>query len=201
MINPYFVWFSFWTVSTTFKFIFNSNYFFSFKGTTHAYLLKRSITQNKYLIPFLHLLSNCISATSTPQILFLNEEWTLLLFNFLIIDLWNSSAICNWFEKDLIPLPGDFISINLKPSKLILFDIHQILGCLQFKSFISENFIWFCSFFQIFIFVISNITLELTFIKIILVNIICICCMHKFLNSFFVFSKRNTSTISKSELF
>ena len=48
--------------------------FLSFKGTTHAYLLKRSMAHNKYLIPLLYLLINCMSAKSTPQILSLNKE-------------------------------------------------------------------------------------------------------------------------------
>ena len=48
--------------------------FLSFKETTHAYLLKLSMTHNKNLIPLLNLLINCISAKSTPQILSLNEE-------------------------------------------------------------------------------------------------------------------------------
>ena len=39
--------------------------------------------------------------------------------------------------------------------------------------------------------------LKTSFIKIILVDIVCISCLYKFLNSFFVFSKRTTSTISK----
>ena len=48
--------------------------FLSFKGTTHAYLLKRSMTHDKNLIPLLYLLINCISAKSTPQIMYLSEE-------------------------------------------------------------------------------------------------------------------------------
>ena len=46
----------------------------SFKGTTHTYLLKRSIARNKYLFPLFYLLNDCISAKSTPQMLSLNEE-------------------------------------------------------------------------------------------------------------------------------
>ena len=42
--------------------------FLSFKGTTHAYLLKISTTHNKNLTPLLYLLINCISARSAPQI-------------------------------------------------------------------------------------------------------------------------------------
>ena len=61
--------------------------FLSFKGTTQAYLLKISITHNKYLIPLLYLLNNSISAKSAPQILSLNVEYTLLFSNFLIIGL------------------------------------------------------------------------------------------------------------------
>ena len=48
--------------------------FLSFKGTTQAYLLNKSITHKRYLIPLLCLLINYISAKSTPQILSLKEE-------------------------------------------------------------------------------------------------------------------------------
>ena len=48
--------------------------FLSFKVTTKAYLLKRSMAHKKYLIPLLYLLINCISAKSTPQMLPLTEE-------------------------------------------------------------------------------------------------------------------------------
>ena len=61
--------------------------FLSFKGITQAYLLKISITHNKNLNHFLNLLNSCISAKSAPQILSLNEEYTFLLLNFLIIRL------------------------------------------------------------------------------------------------------------------
>ena len=61
--------------------------FLSFKGTTHAYLLKISITHNKNLIPLLYLLNNCISAKSTPQILSINAACTFLFSNFLIMGL------------------------------------------------------------------------------------------------------------------
>ena len=48
--------------------------FLSFIGITQAYLLNKSIAHNKYLILLLYLLSDCISAQSTPQILSLNDE-------------------------------------------------------------------------------------------------------------------------------
>ena len=41
---------------------------------TQAHLLNRSITDNKYLIPLLYLLNDCITAKSTPQILSLYDE-------------------------------------------------------------------------------------------------------------------------------
>ena len=59
----------------------------SFRGTTKAYLENKSIAHKRYLIPLLYLLNNCLSAKSTPQILSLKEEYTLLFLNFLIIDL------------------------------------------------------------------------------------------------------------------
>ena len=61
--------------------------FLTLKGITQAYLLKTSIIHNKNLNPLLSLLNSCISAKSTPQILFLNEEYTFLLSNYLIIGL------------------------------------------------------------------------------------------------------------------
>ena len=61
--------------------------FLSFKGITQAYLLKISITHNKNLNPLLNLLNSCIFAKSTPQILYLNEEYTFLFLNFSIIGL------------------------------------------------------------------------------------------------------------------
>ena len=83
LINPYFIWFSF-------KIIFLNALtilvpFLSFIGTTYAYLLNKSIAHNKYLIPLLYLLSDCISAKSTLQILSLNDEQTFLFLNFLVI--------------------------------------------------------------------------------------------------------------------
>ena len=42
--------------------------------TAYAYLLKRSIPHNKYLIPLLYFLDDLIAAKYAPQILSLNEE-------------------------------------------------------------------------------------------------------------------------------
>ena len=49
--------------------------FLSFKGTTLAYLLKRSMAHNN---PLLYLLLNYVSAKSTTQMLPLNDELILL---------------------------------------------------------------------------------------------------------------------------
>ena len=58
--------------------------FLSFKGLTHAYLVKTSMTHNKYLT-FLFLEDNdFISAKSAAQILSLNLGYTFLLLTFLI---------------------------------------------------------------------------------------------------------------------
>ena len=46
----------------------------SFIGRTQAYLRNKSIARYKYLIPLLYLVSDGISAKSTPQILPLNDE-------------------------------------------------------------------------------------------------------------------------------
>ena len=68
-----------------------------FKGTTHAYLLKMSMTHNKNQNPLLYLLINCISTRSAPKILSLKDYYNLRLLNFLIIDLCNSATNC-WFD-------------------------------------------------------------------------------------------------------
>ena len=76
------------------KCISNCNTFFlSFKGLTHAYLLKIPITHNKNLNNFLNLLINCISVRSAPQILSIKVERTFLFLNFLIVGLCNSSSL------------------------------------------------------------------------------------------------------------
>ena len=51
--------------------------FFYFKGTTHAYLLKISITHNEKQIWLLYSLISCISARSTPEIYSLKDEYNL----------------------------------------------------------------------------------------------------------------------------
>ena len=51
----------------------------SFKGATHLYLLKVSVTHNKNRILLLNLLINDISAISAPQILTLKDEGTFLI--------------------------------------------------------------------------------------------------------------------------
>ena len=56
--------------------------FLFFKGITHAYLLKISITRNKCLIPLLNSLTNYISAKSATQVLSLNEKETLIFQTF-----------------------------------------------------------------------------------------------------------------------
>ena len=92
--------------------------FLSFIGITHAYLLKISITHNKKWISLLHLLINCISARSAPQILSIKGESVFIFWNFLIIGLCNSSPN-SLFEtfSFLIPLLGDFLSKICKPLK------------------------------------------------------------------------------------
>ena len=51
-----------------------------------------SIAHKKNINPLLHLLINCISIRSAPQILSINDDCTFLFLNFLIIGLCNSSA-------------------------------------------------------------------------------------------------------------
>ena len=59
----------------------------SFKGINQAYLLKISKAHNENLNPLLNLLNGYVSAKFTPQILSLNEKYTFLFLNFLIIGL------------------------------------------------------------------------------------------------------------------
>ena len=102
--------------------------FLSFKGITHAYLLKISITHNKKQITLLNLLVKYISAKSTPQMLSIKGKYTFLFWDFLIIGLCNFSANY-WFEifSFLIPLPEFFLSKVYRPLKQTHIDIHHIL--------------------------------------------------------------------------
>ena len=121
-------------------------------------------------------LINSISTRSTPQILSLNDEERFLFLFFLIIGAWSSFASC-WFcsISFLIPFLVDFYQKACKPSRLILFGNHQILDYLQFQKL----YLLKLSFSQIFKFTISHIMLKTSFIKFMLVNIICISCQHK----------------------
>ena len=143
-------------------------------------------------------LINSTSTRSTPQILSLNDEERFLFLFFLIIGAWSSFASC-WFcsISFLIPFLADFYQKACKPSRLILFGNHQILDYLQFQKL----YLLKLSFSQIFKFTISQIMLKTSFIKIIFLNIICISWLHKFFNSFFVFSNWTTNTLSKTRLF
>ena len=58
--------------------------YLSFKGLTHAYLLKTSMAHNKYLTFLFFEDNDSISAKSAAQILSLNLACTFLLLNFLI---------------------------------------------------------------------------------------------------------------------
>ena len=69
----------------------------SFKGTAHACLRKTSVIHNRKLNPLLNLLINCISSSTAPQILSLEDEYTFCFSNFLIIGFCNFSAKC-WFD-------------------------------------------------------------------------------------------------------
>ena len=64
----------------------------SFKGPTHAYSLKRSITHNKNRIPFLYLLINFISAKLASLLLCLKEEFTYMFIKF--SNYWFVSFLC-----------------------------------------------------------------------------------------------------------
>ena len=62
-------------------------------------------------MPLFYLLNNCMSAKSTPQMLSLNDEYTLRLLNFLITGLCNSSANLTLLIL-IAPLPLLFLSKN-----------------------------------------------------------------------------------------
>ena len=64
----------------------------SFKGTTHAYIRKISMTLDKNWNRLLHLLSNYISARTAPKILSLRDDYTFGFSYFPIIGLCNSSV-------------------------------------------------------------------------------------------------------------
>ena len=65
--------------------------FLSFKGMTHAYLKKISITRNKIYFPLTSLFSNYISARSAAQILSIKDECIFIFSNFLATGLCSSS--------------------------------------------------------------------------------------------------------------
>ena len=70
---------------------------FSFKGITHAYLLKTSKTHNKKRFAFLNLLINCMSAKWSSETLSIKDECAFCVLNFLIISLCSSSDN-TWFD-------------------------------------------------------------------------------------------------------
>ena len=54
----------------------------SFKGITHAHLLKTSVTHNKKQIPLFNVVINCISGRSAPHILSIKDESIFRFLNF-----------------------------------------------------------------------------------------------------------------------
>ena len=92
-----------------------------------------SITHNKNIHPSLNLLINGISARSTPQKLSIEGDCTFLLWNFIIIDLCNSSAnsLFKLFSF-LIPLPETFLSKKLETIEAIPRCIHHIFDFYQY---------------------------------------------------------------------
>ena len=131
--NPYFIWFaSFGLYFATFwDFFWDAltikPLHLSFKGTTHSYLLKISIAHNKDLIPLLHLLSDFISAKSRP-LKFSDDLFTKFIFKLVI-----------WHRIDNTSTKF-FAKKTCRPLKLILFDSHLNLYCLQFQTFYLSKF-------------------------------------------------------------
>ena len=70
--------------------------FLFFTGLTHAYLVKTSLTHNKYLTFLLLENNDPISAKPAAQILSLNLTYTFLLLDFLVTGLCNSLANCSF---------------------------------------------------------------------------------------------------------
>ena len=83
--------------------------FLSFKGLTHAYLGKISVTHNKYLAPWFLEDDNSILAKYAAQILSLNLAQAFLLLNFLI------TSFCNFGAGSTLTVaPASFfLPINL----------------------------------------------------------------------------------------
>ena len=70
--QPILIWFTIRLFTVLIKALRAVSLFLSFKGLTHAYLVKKSMTDNTYLA-FLFLEDNdLVSATSAAQILYLN---------------------------------------------------------------------------------------------------------------------------------
>ena len=91
--------------------------FISFKGTTHAYLLKILLTYNEKRIRPLNLLINCISARSVPQLWSLKILFTFRFSNFPIIFLCNSLAN-SWFGIiSILTLILEKLSRKLSPTE------------------------------------------------------------------------------------
>ena len=82
-----------------------------FEGTTHVYLLKKSIIHNKNWKPLLNVIINCISARSVPEILPIKDECALLFLNYLIIGFCNSSAT-SWTTKSEERWFGNYFTLN-----------------------------------------------------------------------------------------
>ena len=96
-------------------------YLLTFKGLSHAYLVKTSITHSKYLTFLFFEDNDSISAKSAAQILPLNLAYTFLLLNFLITGLCNSPANRSF---TLFPDPA-FLSKKYRLYMLMLFDINH----------------------------------------------------------------------------
>ena len=79
------------------------------------------MTHNKYLTLLFFVDNDSISAKSATQILYLNLAYNFLLLDFLMTGLCNSSASRS-FTLILDPF---FLSKNLRPYLLMLFDIHH----------------------------------------------------------------------------
>ena len=92
----------------------------SFKEITYAYLMKMSRIHNENLNPLLNLFVKCVSARSTPQILYIKDEGTFSFLKLFIIGF----QLTLWLKYS--HYQKSFHEKSYKPLKQDPFDIHHI---------------------------------------------------------------------------
>ena len=115
--------------------------FLSFKGITHAYLLKILITHNKNLIPLLNVLINWISARLAPASLVFT--WWINSCFLKCFDNWFIKFICNLLI--LFNLIFNSTTWNRFICKWSVFFIKKTVNHRSKNSLISTIFWIFCN--------------------------------------------------------